>query len=101
MFSTTRIIAAVAAAGLMTIAAPALAAPSADKQIKAKVIQKNGMTLYCVKDVTTGTRVPRRICMTPQEWSHAGGRVVDTGSLVTEDDTEIASSIQKRTSNRN
>jgi len=68
---TTAIIAAVAFA----FTAPAVAAPVQGSTMKAKIIHKNGETLYCVKETTTGSRVPNRTCLTKQEWELRGSTV--------------------------
>lgn len=77
MFSKISIIATAATLSLTAMTAPALAAeaPSNMKQTKAQIIQRNGETLYCVKETITGSRMPKRTCMTAAEWNLAGAQI--------------------------
>ena len=77
MFNKISIIATAATLSLAALTAPALAAeaPKNLKETKAQIIQRNGETLYCVKDVITGSRMPKRTCMTAAEWSDAGAQI--------------------------
>jgi|GEM_PF-2818475 len=62
---------AIAAAAIVAISGPAFAAG----QLDAKVIEKNGKTLYCVKERTTDSLVPVRTCLTKGEWEARGSKV--------------------------
>jgi Spy/CpxP family protein refolding chaperone len=63
---TTAIVAA--AAITATASAPAFAETSA----KAKMIERNGKTFYCVKNEMTGSRMAKQVCLTKEEWSQRG-----------------------------
>lgn len=67
MFKTIATIAALAA---VTVSGSAFAA-----KLDAKVIQKNGKTLYCVSERTTDSLVPTRTCLTKAEWEANGAKV--------------------------
>ena len=77
MFNKISIIATVATFSLAALTAPALAAeaPKNLKETKAQIIQRNGKTLYCVKEMITGSLIPNRTCMTAAEWSDAGAQI--------------------------
>ena len=77
MFSKISIIVTAATLGLTAMTAPALAAemPKGAKETKAQIIQRNGETLYCVKEAVTGSRMPKRTCMTAAEWNLAGAQI--------------------------
>lgn len=70
-----KITAIIAAATAFAFTVPAMAAPVQGSPMKAKIIQKNGETLYCVKETTIGSRVPNRTCLTKQEWELRGSIV--------------------------
>lgn len=91
MFSTISIIATAATLGLTAMTAPALAAaPQNLKEAKAQIIQRNGETLYCVKENVTGSRMPKRTCMTAAEWSLAGAQIKLPQERKLEDSKEFA-----------
>jgi len=69
------LIAVATAATAIAFTAPAMAAPVQGSTMKAKIIQRNGETLYCVKETVTGSRVPNRTCLTKQEWELRGSIV--------------------------
>ena len=60
----------IAATAILGVSGPALAA----KQ-QAKVIQKNGQTLYCVSEKSTDALIPTRTCLTKEEWEARGAKV--------------------------
>jgi tellurite resistance protein len=61
----------VAAAATLAVATPSFAV-----ETKAKIIQRNGETLYCVKaSESTGSRVPQKVCRTQAEWAASGAQV--------------------------
>lgn len=65
-----------AAAATLAIASPSFAA---DKEYKARVVERNGQTLYCVKaPAATGSNIVQRVCRTQEEWAAAGAKVVPT-----------------------
>ena len=62
----------VAAAATLAVAAPSFAAEAH----KAKIIQRNGETLYCLKvTADPGSRVPQRVCRTKEDWAASGAQV--------------------------
>ena len=69
------VIALAAAAATLAVASPSFAA---EKAHKAKVIQRNGETLYCVKvdSPATGTNIPQRVCRTQAEWAANNAKVL-------------------------
>lgn len=77
MFNKISIIATAATLSLAALTAPASAAeaPKNLKETKAQIIQRNGKTLYCVKEMITGSLIPKRTCMTATEWSDAGAQI--------------------------
>ena len=77
MFNKISIIATAATLSLAALTAPASAAeaPKNLKETKAQIIQRNGKTLYCVKEMITGSLIPNRTCMTAAEWSDAGAQI--------------------------
>lgn len=77
MFSKISIIATAATLSLATLTAPAFATetPKNLKETKAQIIQRDGKTLYCVKDIITGSLIPKRLCMTAAEWSDEGAQI--------------------------
>lgn len=77
MFSKISIITTAAALSLAALTAPGFAAeaPKNLQETKAQIIQRNGKTLYCIKDMITGSLIPHRTCMTAAEWSDAGAQI--------------------------
>lgn len=73
MLKTAAMIATATAA--FALAVPAVAAPVHGSTMKARIIHKNGETLYCVKEMTTGSRLPNRTCLTREEWELRGSIV--------------------------
>lgn len=67
MFKFTTAIVAAAA-----ITAAASAPAFAETSAKAKMIERNGKTLYCVKDEMTGSRMAKQVCLTKEEWAQRG-----------------------------
>jgi hypothetical protein len=61
----------VVATAVMTVSGPALAA---GKQ-NAKVIERNGKTLYCVSEKISSSRMPNQTCLTKEEWEARGSQV--------------------------
>jgi hypothetical protein len=61
------------AAGILAVATPSFAAES--HQTGAKIIKKNGQTLYCVTTKTTGSRIPEATCLTREEWAERGATI--------------------------
>jgi predicted lipoprotein with Yx(FWY)xxD motif len=62
----------VAAAGLFAFSAPSLAA-SEGQALKVKTVEKNGQTLYCIKqDAMTGSIVAKTRCLTKDDWAKNG-----------------------------
>lgn len=77
MFSKIGIITTAATLSLVALTAPAFAAEASKngKETKAQIIQRNGKTLYCIKEMITGSLIPNRTCMTAAEWSDAGAQI--------------------------
>lgn len=53
-----------ATAGLFAASAPASA-----EILKAKAVQKNGETVYCVNETKVDSRIPTRTCLTKDQWA--------------------------------
>ncbi|MBT2188713.1 hypothetical protein [Sphingobium nicotianae] len=65
----------IAAAATLALATPSLA--SETRSVKVKTVQRNGQTLYCIKQgVTTGSIMSRDICKTKEDWAESGVTVV-------------------------
>lgn len=54
--------------------APAMAKPAeqSSPRVPVEVKDRNGQTLYCLPQETTGTRLPQQDCRTRAEWLKAG-----------------------------
>ncbi len=63
-------IALIAATVAVAVSAPAFAG-----QIKAKIVQKNGQTYYCVTEKATGMLAPERTCLTKADWEARGAKI--------------------------
>ena len=70
---------AIIAAAVLAFAVPATAAPAQGAKMQAKIIQKNGETLYCVKQTTTGSRLPQKTCLTKEQWQERGANIAAVG----------------------
>ncbi len=67
----SKITTAIIAIAAFAVAAPAFAASTQ----AAKVIQKDGQTLYCVNEQNIGSRLPTRTCLTKEAWAERGAKV--------------------------
>jgi hypothetical protein len=71
---------AITAVASLAVASPGLAGP-VERELKAKPVQRNGQTLYCVQqEAVTGSLMGRRVCQTKEEWEKSGARIVATDS---------------------
>lgn len=65
----------VVAAGLasaVAAASPPRPSPPAAKQAEAAPAPDENRTKYCVQNATTGSRMPRKTCLTKREWARQG-----------------------------
>jgi predicted lipoprotein with Yx(FWY)xxD motif len=70
-FKTSLMTICAAAAALGLAALPAQAAER-QEQATAKIVKRNGVTLYCVKADMTGTLIAKEICLSEAQWNQRG-----------------------------
>lgn len=68
----SNITAIIIAATALAFTVPTTAVSAQGVKTQAKVVQKNGKTLYCVQSTITGSTLPHRTCLTKQEWEQRG-----------------------------
>jgi len=90
------LVALVTAAGLFAFATPSLAARES-QELKVKTVEKNGQTLYCIKeDAVTGSIVAKTRCLTKEDWAKSG---VSLGSVEDKKDGALAANPQPNNHN--
>ncbi len=57
------------AAVVATVGVFAASATASAEVLKAKVVQKNGETVYCVNEAKIDSKIPARTCLTKDQWS--------------------------------
>jgi hypothetical protein len=67
----------IAAAATFAVATPSFAA-APPLEVKAKAVEKNGQTLYCLKlEAVTGSMIPSKTCLTREAWAEKNVRIVE------------------------